>query len=179
VTERSTFHQLLAGGVRGSVGARDEAVKIAIRQPARLGELFSCVLATEPEIALRAASAFDLATQEYPERARPFHDDILAAVDQCTVTEARWHLLHLLGRLEFPTNQRAKIVQRLCIEIDGSKSRLAAVNALQAVAELADRYHDVLPEARRIALVAKEHSAASVRARARILSTHLDRTESN
>jgi hypothetical protein len=172
------FRELLAGGVRGSAGARDEAVQIAIKQPDRLGELFDCVLASEPEIALRAASAFDLATHDYPERARHFHDEILHAVDQCTVTEASWHLLHLLGRLEFPKNQRAKIIQSLCKEIDHSNSRLAAVNALQAIVELSGRYQELLPEARRITQIAQQHPAASVRARARILSKHLDTVRS-
>jgi hypothetical protein len=164
-----SFEQLLSGGARNGAGERDEAVRQAIKTPARLPELFDCIHSTDPRVALRAASAFDKATQDHPQRARPFHDRIVLAAGEHLQADVRWHILHLFGRLEFHADERPAVMALLTRAIDEETSKIAATNALQAIVELAERYEDLHEEARRITAIALEHPAPSVRARARKL----------
>lgn len=166
---KQSFAELLSGGARNAAGARDEAARLAHKTPARLPELFDCIHSDDPRVALRAASAFDKATQQHPERARPFHDRIVLAAGQSLQADVRWHILHLFGRLEFHADERPAVMSLLTRAIDEESSKIAATNALQAVVDLAERYEDLHDEARRIVSIALDHPAAAVRARARIL----------
>ena len=166
---RQSFAELLSGGARNGAGERDKAARLARKNPTRLSELFDCIHSADPRVALRAASAFDKATQDYPKRAQPFHDRIVLAAGQGLQADVRWHILHLFGRLEFHADERPAVMALLTRAIDEETSKIAATNALQAVVDLAERYPDLREEARRIASIALEHPAPAVRARARIL----------
>ncbi|WP_019961571.1 hypothetical protein [Woodsholea maritima] len=163
------FEILLSGGPRNGVGARDDAAAMAKADPSLLPSLFRAMLSQRAEVAMRAASAFDLASQNHPETIADLKEEILAAFDRVLQPDVRWHLYSVSARLDLSEAEALALAARLEGLIETETSRIAVVNALQALFDLALKFQGLREKLRVILQAQCHHEAGSIRARARKL----------
>lgn len=172
---KADFETLLSGGPRNGVGARDEAVVMAKAAPSLLPSLFAAMFSERAEVAMRAASAFDLASESNLESIADLKSDILGALDRPLQAYVRWHLYHVTARLPLSEGEALALVARLEALMEGETSRIAVVNALQALYDLSIKFKGLRDHVRLSLDAYCLHEARSVRARAKRLLAQLQR----
>ena len=163
------FYSLLQGGARNGVGERDKAVVLVQDNPALFPALFQAMLCDRAEVAMRAASAFDLASEDRAHHIQALKTDILDALARALQADVRWHLYHVLARLDLTPDERSTVLDALDQAIAHDPSKIVIVNALQALFELAQRFPDLKPQVREALEQGLDHEAGSVRARSKKL----------
>lgn len=160
----------LKGGDRRSIGRADEVAEEVAEEVAATPVLFEVVfngmLSDDPLIRMRAADVVEKVTRNQPELLVPFKALLLNEVAASDQQEVRWHAAHMLPRLDLDEQERAAAIAVLKGYL-GDQSRLARVNAMQALADLArqdDRLRrDIVPLLRQVAVA----GSAAMRARGR------------
>jgi len=162
----------LEGGDRWSIGRANEVVEDVLRDPTLFGAVFNGMLSDDPLIRMRAADAVEKITAKHPQYLEPCTTvliDRVAAIDQ---QEIRWHVALMVPRLALSEEERSRVVGILFGYL-GDKSRIVQVNAMQALADLAEDDEDLRPSVLEAVRALTETGGAAVRSRGRRLLEQL------
>jgi hypothetical protein len=110
---RATLERELSGGDPRSLGRADDVVRRVLARPARVSELFECVLGADEIVRMRAADALEKVCREKPALLQTFKRRLfteVAAIDQPSV---QWHLAQMLARIELTAAERARAIRLL------------------------------------------------------------------
>lgn len=132
------FEQMLAGGDRRSIGRANEAAAQVLEQPERFDELFALIFHDDEVIRMRAADAVEKATADQYALLRPYHSRVLYEMTSVQQHEVRWHAALLLPRLALSPTELDTAFEILKDYLNDN-SRIVQVNAMQALAELAEQ----------------------------------------
>jgi hypothetical protein len=111
---------LLSGGDPRSLGTVNEAIRIALSDRARLGELLECLFCADPVVRMRAADALEKVARQSPELLAPLIPRLLddvAAIEQPSV---QWHLAQMLAEVRLDAAQRRRAVAILKRNLESS-----------------------------------------------------------
>jgi len=162
----------LEGGDRPSIGRANEVVEDVLRDPTLFGAVFNGMLNDDPLIRMRAADAAEKIAVQHPDYLEPHKTvliDRVAAIDQ---REVRWHVAQILPRLALNEGERRRVVEILFGYLE-DRSRIVQVNAMQALADLAQDDEVLRQSVLEAVSVLTETGGASVRSRGRRLLEQL------
>jgi len=144
------MHFLLKALLRGdrrSVAACEQAVEAVQMQPALLGVLFDGWHGTDPLLRMRCADAIEKSTTRHHDWLLPFKPMLLALLTHEPQKEVRWHVAQMLPRLPLSPDEEQSAWEHL-LGYTNDPSSIVKTQAMQALAELALRNAQRLPQAR-------------------------------
>ena len=95
----SAFESTPEGGKRRSLRRADEIVGLTLDDPARITDLFECVLSDEEIVRMRASDALDKVCRQQPSLVAPFTDRPLSDVSRIGQRSLQWRLAQMLAEL--------------------------------------------------------------------------------
>jgi hypothetical protein len=131
-----SFHTILQGGDRRSIGNSNSVVAEILRDPNRISELVQCLWSDDPIVRMRAADALEKASATRSDLLHPFKAQLLGLADETTQAEIRWHLALMLPRLDLSLAEKECALSALRRYLD-DRSSIVKTCTLQALAELA------------------------------------------
>ena len=137
--------QKLGGGNRRSIGQSERVVEEILAQPERFGELFECMLHSDPLVRMRAVDAAEKITARRPDLLQPYKDRLLSQVAQVPQQEVRWHVAQMFSRLELTSEER-RVVVDILYDFMHEKSKIVKTFSMQALADIADQDDALYPE---------------------------------
>jgi hypothetical protein len=143
-----TVLQLLSGGDRRSIGESNRVAAMARDQPELMKVLIQGVENADPVLRMRCADAMEKATADRPELLVPYKKKLLRKLAKIEQHEVRWHIAPMLARL--PLSKTEEIfVMRTLLAYTNAPSGIVKTMAMQALADLACRSRELLPEIER------------------------------
>ena len=136
--------QKLGGGNRRSIGQSERVVEEILAQPERFGELFECMLHSDPLVRMRAVDAAEKITARRPDLLQPYKDRLLSQVAQVPQQEVRWHVAQMLPRLELSTEDRQAAITILKGYLN-DRSKIVVTFSMQAMTDLVQQDPDLRP----------------------------------
>ncbi|MBW2141250.1 MAG: hypothetical protein JRG97_09280, partial [Deltaproteobacteria bacterium] len=133
-----------------SIGRAEEVVTDILRQPQLFDEVFEGMFDADPVIRMRAADVIEKVSQKHPEYLQPFKKRLISEVSKIEQQEVRWHTAQMLSYLSINRTERDRIVQILISYLDNEKSKIVKVNAMQTLADLAERDRSLKPRVLKI-----------------------------
>jgi len=121
-----------------------------LRQPQLFDEVFEGMFDADPVIRMRAADVIEKVSQKHPEYLQPFKKRLISEVSKIEQQEVRWHTAQMLSYLSINRTERDRIVQILISYLDNEKSKIVKVNAMQTLADLAERDRSLKPRVLKI-----------------------------
>jgi hypothetical protein len=162
----------LRGGDRRSIGRSEEVVADVLAEPAHFARLVAAMLDSDPVVRMRSADAVEKATRERPSWLVPYKRLILdraAAIDQ---QEIRWHVAQMLPRLDL-TEDDLCLAQTILEGYLTDRSRIVQVEAMQALAALAEPMPSVRGRVATLIEARVRGGSSAVRSRGRKLLARL------
>ncbi len=127
----------LLGGDRRSIGRSDEVVMDIIDDPSLFDEVFYGMTYADRLIRMRCSDVIEKVCRLHPAYLQPYAEPLIKVVARVSQKEVRWHVALLLSRLELEGEDLEEIVALLLTWAEDGESRIAQVNAIQALADLA------------------------------------------
>jgi hypothetical protein len=165
--------QRLSGGDRRSVGQADAVAADVVQRPELFDELFATLRSPDDVIRMRAADAIEKVSRTRPELLHPYRAQLLGEIARHPQQEIRWHVAQLLPRLRLSVAERKaaiEIVQRYLEDESG----ITRTNAMQALADFAERDVSLRPSVRASLAELTETGTPAMRSRGRKLLNHLN-----
>lgn len=135
----------LQGGDLRSIGKVDEVVSDVLSDSSLFSRLIDGMCSQDPVIRMRAADAAEKITRIYPDWLIPFKKRLIEEVPQIEQQEVQWHLAQMFSRLCLEDDELDRVVNLLCQWIQGSKSKIVKVNAMQSLCDIASKHTDLIP----------------------------------
>jgi len=129
----------LKGGDRRSIGRANEVVRLVLRNPNLLGELFKGMRSGNPLVRMRAADAVEKVTAQRPDLLQRYKRSLLHTIANIDQQEVRWHVAQMIPRLNLTPTERVRAVGILFAYLS-LKSKIVRTFALQALVSLS--YND-------------------------------------
>ncbi len=129
----------LKGGDRRSIGRANEVVRLVLRNPTLLGELFKGMRSGNPLVRMRAADAAEKVTARRPDLLQCYKRSLLHTIANIDQQEVRWHVAQMIPRLNLTPTERVRAVGILFAYLS-LKSKIVRTFALQALVSLS--YND-------------------------------------
>jgi hypothetical protein len=170
----TNIFEKLQGGDRRSIGRSDEVAADVMADPLLFGELFQGMLHADALVRMRAADAVEKITLAHPEYLQPFKEALLQEVSRIAQQEVRWHVAQMLPRLELSAEEQNQAVQILISYLD-DKSKIVQTFSLQALADLATRDWNLIPQVRAILADASGSGSPAVVSRVKKLQARLNK----
>lgn len=158
----------LAGTDRRSIGAADAIAKEIAGDQDLFDQVMEAMFLDDPVICMRAADAVEKASRLRPERLYPHKEALLGSLAAMEQQEVRWHVAQMLPRLPLNPSEKRRAVVLLETYL-GDRSTIVRVNALQALADLAERDRELEEKVGRRLMEVLESGAPAEKARARKL----------
>lgn len=101
-----TFEQELSVGKPNSLGNTEKVVRLVLRKPERLPDLFGTLRSQDEWVRMRAGDAIEKVFREKPELAKGYEQKILgfmAGIDQPSV---QWHVAEIVSDIELTPVQK-------------------------------------------------------------------------
>jgi len=165
---RISFHDLLAGGDRRSIGNSNRVAGLVLKNPDRFLELMDCLLGSDPVVRMRAADAAEKVSVKQPAILARFKRELLDLAEQTTQAEVRWHLALMIPRLALGRGEkdRAMVAMRRFLN---DRSSIVKTFALQALADMSRGDRDLETDVLVLLERAASSGTAAMKARSRKL----------
>lgn len=165
---RTTMLEKLTGTDRRSIGRADQVAEEIAGNQALFDEVFNAMFFDDPVIRMRASDAVEKASRRQPERLYPHKHALLYELPKVQQKEVRWHLVQMLPRLPLEEKERRQAAA-IAEGFLSDKSTIVRVNALQALADLAQGDPELEGKVQRRLAEVLESGAPAEKARARKL----------
>lgn len=159
----------LSGGDLRSIGKADEVISDVLKTPTLFSEVFKGMKHTHPLIRMRSADIVEKISKMHPEYLKPHKEELINEIAEIEQQEVRWHVALMFTYIELSDMDILKVIEKLLLWLNNSKSKIVKVNSLEALAHIAaqDRSYKnkVLPILEEIA----ENSSPAMMARSKRL----------
>jgi HEAT repeat protein len=164
----------LKGGDRRSIGKVDDIVHTVLEQPDLFDTLFNGMLSDDALLRMRAADAVEKITRTRPDLLQPHKQKMMDQVAAINQQEVRWHVAQMLPRMAMNTREQEKAVDIL-LEFLNDKSKIVKTCSMQALAELAEKNRQILPEIIRLLAELTRTGSPAMKSRGRKLLDKLQK----
>ena len=164
----------LKGGDRRSIGKANEVVRMVLRDPTLLAELFKGMRSGDPLVRMRAADAAEKVTARRPDLLQRYKRSLLHTIANIDQQEVRWHVAQMIPRLNLTPTERVRAVGILFAYLS-LKSKIVRTFALQALVSLSYNDSDLRRRVIKLLHEAIETGSPALKARGRKLLEQLRR----
>lgn len=139
VTQRTaSFKDQLTGGPKRELRNR-AVIDAVLADPARVGELFACVLDDDAHVRMRAADALEKVGRAQPSIVAPLADRILtdmAIIDQPSI---QWHVAQLVATLPLRPRERRRGIATVQRYLNTSDDWIVLTQSMRTLAHFAEQ----------------------------------------
>ncbi|MCL4248864.1 MAG: hypothetical protein KJ065_12025 [Anaerolineae bacterium] len=146
----SLIQQALTGGDRRSLGRTEEVVLWVLADGYRLDELFECLFVEDKIVRMRASDGLEKVARQQPDRFVPYVERLLTDVAEIEQASVQWHLAQILSEIPLTTEQQARAIELLKLNLDLYDDWIVVNLTLEALAKFARQDDDLRQEFRAI-----------------------------
>lgn len=168
-----SIRNMLASGVRQSIGRADEVAELVRQRPKLADRLIECLWDHDGAVVARAANALEKASRGRPSMLAPHKAAILGLMAEAEQKELRWQLALVAPRLELSPSECSRVAAILEGWLEDPSS-LVKTFAMQGLADLIPQSPRLEPEVLDILRTLSRSGTAAMRARGRILLKRLE-----
>jgi hypothetical protein len=168
-----SIRNMLAGGIRSSIGRADEVAELVRRRPALAPKLVECLWDLDETIVARAANALEKVSRDIPPILKPHKSALLGLMAEADQKELRWQLALMVPRLPLKPAECTRVAAALESWLEDSSS-LVKTFAMQGLADLIRQSPSLEPMVLDILRTLSRSGTAAMRARGRILLRHME-----
>jgi hypothetical protein len=168
-----SIRNMLAGGIRSSIGRADEVAELVRRRPALAPKLVECLWDLDETVVARAANALEKASRDIPPILKPHKSALLGLMAEADQKELRWQLALMVPRLPLKPAECTRVAAALESWLEDSSS-LAKTFAMQGLADLIRQSPSLEPMVLDILRTLSRSGTAAMRARGRILLKRME-----
>ncbi len=163
--------QYLKGGDLRS-NAKAKELESLIKTQKDFDALFHFLYSKDRLLIMRAADVLEEISRANPNYLWPHQGDILQFLKTAKHKEFKWHLAQMVGRLQLTPVQRQEASDVLTSWVtDSSESKIVRVNALQALFDINEQYHERDEELQELIENLKKENIPSLISRIRKLTS--------
>lgn len=129
--------KVLSGGDPRSLGRTEDVVRLVLRSPRRIGELFECQFVDDEVVRMRASDALEKVCQARPDLLEPFTRRLLDEVATIDQPSVQWHLAQILAALPLAGSDRRRAIAVLKRNLARSDDWIVINLTLEALASFA------------------------------------------
>src|SRR5580704_5612950 len=108
-----SIRNMLAGGIRSSIGRADEVAELVRRRPALAPKLVECLWDLDETVVARAANALEKASRDIPPILKPHKSALLGLMAEADQKELRWQLALMVPRLPLKPAECTRVAAAL------------------------------------------------------------------
>lgn len=149
------------------MGKANEVVRQVLANRDLLENLLDGLESDDAIVRMRAADVLEKVSVHHPQWLQPHVGKLLRIANTIDQQEVHWHVAQILGRLQLGAANLRKTEELLKRFVAEHTSRIVRASALEALADLAERYPRLRDEVRAIAEEARDSDIPSLAARAR------------
>ena len=152
--------------------AKAQQLGSVIKTQKDFDDLFLFLHSKDRALIMRAADVLEKISRDYPNFLWAHQKEVLQFINTAKHKEFKWHLAQMVGRLKLTQVQRQQVFDILSKWVkDTGESRIVRVNALQALYDINQKYHEFGKEIQDLTLRIQEENIPSLNARIRKLTT--------
>ncbi|MET7028280.1 hypothetical protein [Sediminicola luteus] len=161
---------LKGGDLRSNAKAKE--LESLIKTQKDFDALFHFLYSKDRLLIMRAADVLEEISRANPNYLWPHQRDILQFLKTAKHKEFKWHLAQMVGRLQLTPVQRQEASDVLTSWVtDSSESKIVRVNALQALYDINEQYHERDEELQELIENLKKENIPSLISRIRKLTS--------
>jgi len=106
------FHAQMSGGNKRKLN-NQPVIEAVLHDPAKVGELFECVIDEDEYVRMRASDALEKVCRSDPSIVQPLKTRVLHEMSVIDQPSVQWHYAQIVDQLELNPEESAEVIRKL------------------------------------------------------------------